>query len=182
MRRNITVIVTALFAVTVLMSGISLAQGLKVAFVDFKSFAEVSKRAKGQQKRFLALVQKKRTELEKKRTELQRLNEELQRQGPMLKEATRNAKIKEIGMKKMEYELAEKEAQSSLQAAQRKQQEIFRKDIRKIIATIRAQKKYDIIYDSVALLSADDSLDITVEVAKRYDLAVKKPAPTGQKK
>ncbi len=33
----------------------------------------------------------------------------------MLKEDTRNQKIKEIGIKEMEFKLAEKEAQNSLQ-------------------------------------------------------------------
>ena len=56
-----------------------------------------------------------KTSLENRKKEMDTLNEQLQKQGPMLKEETRNTKIKELGIKEMEFNLAEKEAHNSLQ-------------------------------------------------------------------
>ncbi|MGB9615683.1 MAG: OmpH family outer membrane protein [Desulfomonilaceae bacterium] len=146
-----------------------LAQEAKFAFVDFQKFAAKSKRAQSQQQKFAQMVDAKRAALESKKKEMEALNEQLQKQGPMLKEETRNEKIKQLGIKEMELKLAEKEAQNALQNEQREQQEIFRRDITKIINQIRTAKKYTLIFDSAALLSADDALDITDEVVKLYD-------------
>ena len=145
------------------------AQGVKFAFVDFQKFAAKSKRAQNQQQKFAQMVDAKRVALENKKKEMDTLNEQLQKQGPMLKEETRNEKIKQLGIKEMELKLAEKEAQNSLQNEQREQQEIFRRDITKIINQLRSQKNYTLIFDSAALLSADDALDITDEVVQLYD-------------
>lgn len=146
-----------------------LAQEAKFAFVDFQKFAAKSQRAQNQQQKFAQMVDEKRAALESKKKEMETLNEQLQKQGPMLKEETRNEKIKQLGIKEMEFKLAEKEAQNALQNEQRAQQEIFRRDITKIINQIRTSKKYTLIFDSAALLSADDALDITDEVVKLYD-------------
>jgi len=145
------------------------AQGVKFAFVDFQKFAAKSKRAQNQQQKFAQMVDAKRVALENKKKEMDALNEQLQKQGPMLKEETRNEMIKQLGIKEMELKLAEKEAQNALQNEQREQQEIFRRDITKIINQLRTQKNYTLIFDSAALLSADDALDITDEVVQLYD-------------
>jgi|UniRef100_A0A7C4ET98 outer membrane protein len=146
-----------------------LAQEAKFAFVDFQKFAAKSKRAQNQQQKFAQMVDAKRAALETKKKEMEALNEQLQKQGPMLKEETRNEKIKQLGIKEMEFKLAEKEAQNALQNEQREQQEIFKRDITKVINQIRAAKHYTLIFDSAALLSADDALDITDEVVRLYD-------------
>lgn len=145
------------------------AQEGKFAFVDFQKFAANSKKAQAQQQKFVQLVDTKRTALENKKKEMETLNEQLQKQGPMLKEETRNQKIKELGLKEMEFKLAEKDAQNVLQNEQREQQEIFRRDISKIISQVRVQKKLTFIFDSAALLAADETLDITDEVVRLYD-------------
>lgn len=146
-----------------------LAQEAKFAFVDFQKFAAKSKRAQNQQQKFAQMVDAKRAALETKKKEMEALNEQLQKQGPMLKEETRNEKIKQLGIKEMEFKLAEKEAQNALQNEYREQQEILKRDITKVINQIRAAKHYTLIFDSAALLSADDALDITDEVVRLYD-------------
>jgi outer membrane protein len=121
------------------------AQDLKVAFVDLQKFASKSVKAQTMQKKLMDLMNTKRTALENKKKELQELQEKLQKQGPMLKEDTRNQMIKEIGIKEMEFKLAEKEAQNSLQNEEREMMEVFQRDLTKIIAQIRAQKGYTMV-------------------------------------
>jgi outer membrane protein len=157
------------------------AQDLKVAFVDLQKFASKSVKAQTMQKKLMDRMNTLRTSLESKKKELADLQEQLQKQGPMLKEDTRNQKIKEIGIKEMEFKLAEKEAQNSLQNEERDTMESFQRDLTKIIARIRAQKGLIMVFNQAALLSADDALDITEDVAKAYDAEAAAPAAAPKK-
>ncbi len=157
---------------------------LTIAFVDLQQFQAKSKRIQEMQKHFSELNNIKRTGLEKKQNELKALTEQLQKQGPMLKEDTRNEKIKEIGMKEMELKLAQKQAETELQNEARALDETMMRDLVKIIGDVRKQKKLSLILNSTsAILAADDSLDITDEVVKIYDAsAPTKPAAADKAK
>jgi len=192
MKRNVLIAVWAIACAAFVFSGVCSAQDFKVAFVDFQKFVTKSHKAQEQQKKLVEMVNVKRTALENKKKELDRLQEEFQKQGPMLKEDTRTGKIKEMGIKEMELKLAEKEAENAVRNEQREAEEIFRRDISKVISTIRTEKKLTLVFNSAALLAADDTLDITDEVAQRYDAEVggakaaapapvKKPAPAPAK-
>jgi outer membrane protein len=176
MRKHLLAFVCAVSALVLVCVVTGQAQDLKVAFVDLQKFASKSVKAQTMQKKLMDLMNTKRTALENKKKELQELQEKLQKQGPMLKEDTRNQMIKEIGIKEMEFKLAEKEAQNSLQNEEREMMEVFQRDLTKIIAQIRAQKGYTMVFNQAALLSADDALDITADVAKAYDAAAAAPA------
>ena len=181
MRKHLLTFVCAVSALVLVCVVTGQAQDLKVAFVDLQKFASKSVKAQTMQKKLMDLMNTKRTALENKKKELQELQEKLQKQGPMLKEDTRNQMIKEIGIKEMEFKLAEKEAQNSLQNEEREMMEVFQRDLTKIIAQIRAQKGYTMVFNQAALLSADDALDITEDVAKVYDAAAAAPAAAPKK-
>jgi outer membrane protein len=181
MRKHLLAFVCAVSALVLVCVVTSQAQDLKVAFVDLQKFASKSVKAQTMQKKLMGLMNTKRTALENKKKELQELQEKLQKQGPMLKEDTRNQMIKEIGIKEMEFKLAEKEAQNSLQNEEREMMEVFQRDLTKIIAQIRAQKGFKMVFNQAALLSADDALDITADVAKAYDAAAAAPAAAPKK-
>lgn len=152
------------------------AQEIKVGFVDLMKFAQQSKKAQEQQQRFMQIVEKERNSLENKKKELVDIQDQLQKQGPMLKEETRNQKVKEFNIKKMELEMSEKDAQAKLQNEQREAQEVLRKDVGKVIGHIRGQKKLTLVLNADALLSADDALDITDDVVKLFDAEAGKAA------
>ena len=149
--------------------GICQAQEIKVGFVDLMKFGQQSKKAQELQQRFMNIVEKERTTLENKKKELVDLQDQLQKQGPMLKEETRNQKVKEFNIKKMELEMGEKDAQAKLQNEQREAQEVLRKDVAKIVGVLRGQKKLTLVFNADALLSADDALDITDDLVRLYD-------------
>jgi outer membrane protein len=174
---RVTVMVAAIVAV-VFCAAVCGAEEGKFGFVDVQKLMGTSAKAKEMQKKLMQLLETKKTSLENKKKELIQLQEELQKQGPMLKEDTRNDKIKQIGIKEMEFKLAEKEAQNALQNEERDMMEALQRDITKIISKIRAEKKLTMVFNSMALLSADDALDLTEEVAKQYDAkAPAQPAP-----
>jgi outer membrane protein len=156
--------------------GTAVSADLKVGFVDLQKFASMSTKARAMQKRLMDLMNSKRKSLEDKKKELEDLVEKLKKQGPMLKEDTRTQMQKDIGIKEMELKLAEKEAQNTLQNEEQEAMKIFQRDLVNIIAKIRAQKGLTMIFNQAALLSADDALDITADVAKAYDATAAAPA------
>ncbi|MCX5874108.1 MAG: OmpH family outer membrane protein [Deltaproteobacteria bacterium] len=184
MTRHTTFIVFSTALLLAFVFGTCLAQTpLTVGFVDMQQFQAKSKRMQEMQKQFVELNNIKRTGLEKKQNDLKALGEQLQKQGPMLKEETRNEKIKEIGMKEMELKLAQKQAETELQNEGRALEESMMRDLIKIIGDLRKQKNLSLILNSsAAILAADDSLDVTDEVVKIYDAgAGSKPAAAAPK-
>ncbi|HMK34188.1 MAG TPA: OmpH family outer membrane protein [Desulfomonilaceae bacterium] len=169
MSRHVITIIAAVFAVVYFWAGIGHAQDQKFAFVDMQKFLAKSARAQEQQKKLMQLLESKKTSLEHKRKELVDLQEQLQKQRGMLKDEAKNDELLKIGRKKMEYELAEKDAQESLQNEERFWMETLQRDLTKIIGKVRNERKLSLVFNSAALLSADDSLDLTEEIARLYD-------------
>ena len=112
--------------------------------------------------------------------EMVELKERIERTGPMMNEQARNDLIKQLGIKEMEYKLAEREAQNKLQNEQRDLGTIFQQDVKKIVDQIRSEKKLTLIFDSAALLSRDNALDLTEEVAKLYDASAPAAKPAAK--
>ena len=169
--------VCATLMMLIFSAGTCLAQQLKIGFVDFGTFAAKSKRFQAQQKRFQALVAQKKATIDRKKKELDDLQEQIQKQAGLLKEDTRNQKIKEASIKQVELKLAEQEAEKTLRNEQRETQEVFLKDVVKIVSAIRKQKGLTMVLNYSALLSADDAFNITGDVVKAYDAQIKAPAP-----
>jgi hypothetical protein len=75
----------------------------------------------------------------------------------------------------------EKQAKADLEREAREQQQIIGKSLQKVVSDLRAKKKYALILNHMAVLTADDALDITSEVVKLYDsmteTSTPKPAP-----
>lgn len=182
MSRSLTMALSSILLVFFVGSVVAFAEPLTVAFVDFQKLEAKSKKAQDLQKKLTDMSNVKRNDLEKKKNELVNLQEQLQKQGPMLKEETRNDKIKELGVKEMELKLAQKAAETDLQNEFRAAQELMMRDINKIIADIRTQKNLSMVLNSMAILSADDAFDITDEVIRLYDGAPAAKASTDKPK
>lgn len=169
MRRHLVKVLCAAVAASFLGYGLCSAQGVTIGYVDLQKFLAKSKKAQAAQKKLMELSNKKREELEKKQKELLELNDQLKKQGPMLKEETRNQKIRELQIKEMDLKLAQKEAEALLQNEQRDLDETARRDLSKIFDRVRTQKKLTVLLNGATLLSADPALDLTDEVVKIYD-------------
>ncbi|MBI5251673.1 MAG: OmpH family outer membrane protein [Desulfomonile tiedjei] len=169
MKKYYLTAVCILLATVFVTTGISWGQEAKFGFVNLQVISRKSVKAQELQKKLVQAMESKRGALETKKKELMDLNDQLQKQGAMLKQETRDGKIKEIAGKEVEYKLAEQEAQNALQNQQREVEEVFIRDITKVISKIRAQKHLAAVLNSAALFSADDAMDITEEVIKAYD-------------
>jgi len=178
MKKGLVVFLGIILAVAFAFSGIAVAQGIKFAYVNLQTFSEKSKKFQKQQAKLMELVAAKQAEFEKKKEQLVTLDQDLKKQGPMLKEETRNEKLKEIGLKEMELKLFEKQVQTIIQNEQRDLMELARKDMKEIISKIRKEKNLTFVFDSMVLLGADEALDITEDVVRLYDASAPAPAAT----
>ena len=177
MRKYCLMAVCFLLATVFVTTGTSWGQEAKLGFVDLQEISRKSTKAQELQKKLVQLMETKRGALETRKKDLMDLQEQLQKQGPMLKQDTRDAKIKEISMKEVEYKLAEQEAQTSLQNQQREVEEVFLRDMKTIIIKLRAEKKLLAVLNAAALFAADDAMNLTDEVIKAYDGSAPPPGP-----
>jgi Skp family chaperone for outer membrane proteins len=176
MSRYLVSIIAAACAAAFVCVSVSSAEDAKYGFVDMQKFMAESSKAKGLQQKLMDLFQLKKTALEKMAKDIQTLKDG----AGVLEESARNARIKDITMKETEFKLAEQEAKNVLQNAEREMMESLQQDMMRIITKIRQDKKLALVFNSAALLSADDGLNITGEVAKAYDADTStgaKPAP-----
>jgi Skp family chaperone for outer membrane proteins len=169
MTRTLAMVLSAFWVCALAFTGLVHAQGGAIGVVNMAKFAEKSHKFTAMQKKLQELAVKKQAEFEEKKEKLLAMQEDLKKQGPMLKEDTQNARIKEIGIKEMELKLFEKQAQTQMQNEQRESMEVFRRDIGAIASQVRKQKNLQLIMMSDMLMSYDNALDITEEVAKLYD-------------
>jgi Skp family chaperone for outer membrane proteins len=188
--------VCAVSAMVPLCASTGLAQDLKVGFVDMHKFATKSVKAQAMQKKLLDLMNTKGTALENKRQEIAALEKRFQKVDPMLEKETRYQLVEEIRIKEMDIsKLVELESRTRAWDPPRTERippedlvkSAFSRnvldtgwslqcDIVKIIARIRSQKGLVMVFDKTGVLSADDALDITDEVAEAYDA---EPAKSG---
>jgi outer membrane protein len=167
--KRLTIFVACAIVATFGGSICSAQDALKYAFVDQEAFVMKSKKAMGARQKLQELYAQKQQELEKRKSDIMALEEEIKRQGPMLKEDKRDEKLRELGQKQLEFQLAERQAQTVLQNEQRDAMQSLRKDLQKVIHDIRKKRDLIMVFDRVALLDVEESLDLTDEVAKLYD-------------
>ncbi len=167
--------ICAVLATAIMASGVCWAEDPKFAFVNLQLISRKSVKAQQLQKKVAQLMETKKAALEKKRAEMVSLQEQIQKQSAMLKNDAREKMMKDLGIKEVEYKLAEQEAQNSLQNEQREVEEIFIRDISKVVAKLRTERRLTAIFNSMMMLSFDDSLDLTEEVIKLYDAAADAP-------
>ncbi len=171
MKKSVMVMIGCIMAVSFVFSGmVEAAETLTIAFFDFRGFEQKSTKFSAAKKRFADKLQAEQVKLEKMKEDYLNLQDELKKQGPMLKEETRNAKLKELGQKEIEFKLAEQQAKQILQNDERELMEVLQRDLKKIIDALREQKRFTMILNSqAAILSADSALDITDQIIAAYD-------------
>ena len=187
MRKHITMLIGAIMAMffVVAATGGAFAQAKarasvpvgKIAYVDLLKFMSKSKKVLVRQKKMQDLQKKKRDELIKLQGDIKKLQEELKKQGPMLKQETLKLKERKIQHMAIDLRTMEQQAKADLEAESRENQRIIMRNLSKVVSDIRAHKKYAFIFKAAALLSADDAMDITEEVIKRYDSMAEAAAP-----
>ncbi len=169
MRKIVLSAVVVMATLTFVFSGTVGAQGLKVGYVDLMKVFAKSDRAKAKQQKLEDFFKRTKAQMEAKKDELQRMADDLQKQGPLMSEPKQEARIKEIQLKEVELKLEAQKAERAWKVKQKEATDELRKEIIKIVTQIRKEKGLHLVLNSMSLLSADDALNITDEVIRRYD-------------
>jgi Skp family chaperone for outer membrane proteins len=142
---------------------------LKIGFVEIPKILTKSKRAQAQQKKLQDFYERRKAEIQTLQKNLEDLRDQIQKQGPMLKEDTREQKIKDYQIREVELKLELQKADRTWKVKQQEANEHFRAEVIKIITQVRKEKGIHLVIDAMSLLSADDTMDITDLVIAKFD-------------
>jgi len=150
----------------------------KVAVIDIQRLVVESAAGKEAQGRVQKLVDQKQVESEKLQKELQALQQKLKDQGPSMADDKRDLLNKEYQDRGLSYKRFQDDAQREVQEAQQKELNALEKRVLPVINQIGKEKGYTLIFNKFApgmLVYADDSVDITDEVLRRFNTQVTAP-------
>jgi outer membrane protein len=138
------------------------AQDLKIGYVNGERVLRESLPAKAAQTKLEAEFKKREAELTEVGTKLRTLADKLEKDGPMLTEAERTRRQRDLGEQQREFERRRRELLEDLN--QRKNEELARVTERasRVIKQIFDAEKYDLIVQEAVFASA--RIDITGKV------------------
>lgn len=171
--KRLTLLLGGLFiALAILLpASAAFAEGPKIAYVNLQRALNEVNEGKTAKARLKKDFDKKQKKLNDKQGELQKLKEELEAGGMMLSEDAKRQKM--MSFQKEMYDLQQdymKMQQDLAQSEAKATKEIFDK-MGKIIEEIAKERKYNLVLETTesAILYADESMDFTSELIKRYN-------------
>lgn len=157
----------------------------KIAVIDVQKLVVESAAGKEAQGRVKKVIDAKQADSEKLQKELQALQQRLTDQGPSMTDDKRDQLNKEYQEKGISYKRFQDDAQREVQEAQQKELAELEKRVLPVINQVGKEKGYTLIFNKYApgmLVYADDSVDITDEVLRRFNTQVTAPpAPAAAK-
>jgi Skp family chaperone for outer membrane proteins len=150
-------------------------EGAKFAYVDIPYVAANSNEGKSSSAKIAALNKKKSDELTDKNKALTAAQTKLQQGGTVLSDAARSQLEKEIEKMQRELQFAQQDAQTEINELQQELQNGFQDKLSPVLEALRAEKGLLMIFSvrDSGIAAADVGLDLSAEVVKRLDAAVK---------
>jgi len=152
----------------------------KIAVIDVQKLVVESAAGKEAQGRVKKIIDAKQGDSEKLQKELQGLQQRLTDQGPSMTDDKRDQLNKEYQEKGISYKRFQDDAQREVQEAQSKELAELEKRVLPVINAVGKENGYTLIFNKYApgmLVYADDSVDITDEVLRRFNTQVTAPPP-----
>lgn len=144
------------------------AGGLKIGMVDMQKILRESKNSLKVRTAFMKDVEKKQAAIATKEGEVRKLEEEFGRLDPAAMDA-RKKKGDQIKHEMRELQYLREDAEGELK---RKEVEITQKVIGEIMLIVRnyaRSERFTVILDRMAVITAEESIDITDRILKLYD-------------
>jgi outer membrane protein len=159
-------------------------EGAKIAFVVLQRVVAESNDGKQASAKVQALQAKKVAELNERQKSLQGVQEKLDKSGAVMSESARGELAKQVERMQVDLQRATQDAQQEVQELQQQLQDEFQRRIAPIIEAVGKERGLHYIFNGPdsGLVWADASLDITADVVKKFDAAVKTPAPAAAPK
>jgi outer membrane protein len=153
------------------------AADLHIAVVNVQKAINESESGKQSRKVLEDEIQRRQTEFKAKETQIRKMEEET-RTSMMLSDAAKADREKEFRQKEADFRQEVQNAQADVQQQQRKFTDAILVDLKRIIAIIAKEKKYDIVLEHAAadvmLYTSFKYDDITADVIDRYNKEAKK--------
>jgi outer membrane protein len=153
--------------------------GQKFAFIDVQRIGSESAEGKASNAKLNSLGQQKEAEIGEKTKQLQADQTKLQQSGSVMTEDARSQLQAEIERLGKDIERQKDDARTELQQRAEALRREFERKLVPIIQQVTAEKGILMLFSraDAGIVWADDSLDLTVEVIRRFDAATTAAAP-----
>ena len=154
-------------------------EGAKIAYVNINVIAGNSVEGKAATGKIQEYVKKKNAEIQEKQKAVQTLQAKLQQGLTVMSDQARAQLEKDITKQTRDLQSAQEDAQQEQQQLTQDLQTEFQQKLFPIIDQIATEKGLHMVF-SIAdsgIIWPNTGLDLTAEVVKRFDAAVKTPAP-----
>jgi outer membrane protein len=153
-------------------------EGAKFAFVDIQAIASTSVEGKSASSKLDAFRKKTNDALLAKNTSLKAMQDKLSSGGSVMNDQARAQLEKEIEKGQRELQFAQQDAQTELTDMTNQLQGEFQEKLNPILEQVRAEKGLLMIFSirDSGIIAVDLGLDLSAEVVKRFDSAVKTAA------
>jgi Skp family chaperone for outer membrane proteins len=157
-------------------------EGAKVAFVDIQAIASTSAEGKSASGKLDAFRKKTNDSLVAKSTSLKGMQDKLASGGSVMNDQARASLEKDIEKGQRELQFAQEDAQRDLTEMTNQLQAEFQEKLNPVLEQVRAEKGLLMIFSirDSGIIAVDLGLDLSGEVVKRFDAAVK-TAPATKK-
>jgi len=155
----------------------------KIAVIDVQKLVVESAAGKEAQGRVKKIIDAKQADSEKLQKDLQGLQQRLTDQGPSMTDDKREQLNKEYQEKGIAFKRFQDDAQREVQEAQQKELAELEKRVLPVINVVGKEKGYTLIFNKYApgmLVYADEAVDITDEVLRRFNTQVTAPPPAAK--
>jgi outer membrane protein len=149
------------------------APALRMAFVDLQRVAAESTEGKAANAKVQQLTQTKANDISAKTKQLDAANQKIQQGGAVLNDAARAALQKDVDRLTVEIDRLQQDSQAEVQEFQQQQLADFQDKLKPVVEGLVKELGVGLLFSmgDAGAIFVDPSLDITLEVIKRFDAA-----------
>jgi len=160
-------VVPVVFVLAVLFSGVSFAEGLRVAVIDVNKILNESEAGQAAKKKMEARYEELKKTIDAKQEEARKIKEELDKQKVMVGKEKLKEKEDALQVKINELRQLTQDGEKDMQARQGElTREVLKTVEAKVDAVVKADKIDLVLEKSAGVVHVSDSLDITRRVMK----------------
>ncbi|ORJ59055.1 OmpH family outer membrane protein [Geothermobacter hydrogeniphilus] len=167
--------VLAIFAL--LLGGVNYAAAdVKIGYIDLQKVLNESDSGKVAKEKIAKKVKEYEVQIDRQQKDLKKAKEELEKQALLLSEEARSRKQREYQQKLKELQRFTKDVRDELRMKDNDYTRKILDEIIKVVEKFGAEKGYTAIFEKneSSLVYADEKIDLTDQVIKRYNQSKKK--------
>jgi outer membrane protein len=164
----------------VLTARASLAQGMKIGYVDVQRAVQEVEEGRQARTRLKAELDAKKASLDQKRANLERMKADYDKQAPVLSDDAKRKKQEELQKAFIEAQNEAGQMQEELSGKEQEAMSNISKRLLQVVAEVSDKENFTFVLDKAALLYAPAASDVTNEVVRRYNERFGGGSPAGK--